>query len=526
MGLAKQNSGDLKTRFNTCLSKLSDRDTLPMAANELESIAKTLQNDTFAPFLSCLHTTASSEKSPVRRQCVRLLSVLSEAHGDALSPHLSRMVSAVLRRLRDPDSAVRAACVGAVASIATHVRSPPFSVILKPLVDALFHEQDVNAQIGASLCLSAVVEAAPDPDAAELRRILPRVLKLVRSDCSKAKPALLLFIGSVVSGGCVRNRSLLSSVVSTAVEFLSCEDWATRKAAAEVLEKVALRETKLAADFKGPCVDALESRRFDKVKHVRDKMNRALEVWKDLAGLPDNVTSPKDTCSGPLPISPCNAGLETPKVKKIVLCQSPPSTCSSTISIQKSIIETEDIKQCVSKDTKPNFRKKLRSRVVPFNWNNENSDVADVYAVKDDYESQREFGDMSLIRKQLLHIENQQSNLLDLLQRFIGSSQKGMSSLAKRVDGLEKVLDEMSQDFAISTGRISCTDKNNNNNSNNNTCCMLAGAEFLSPKFWKKADDNNFNSKTCSPFRNQALQGLGHRYTKAEFSKCDNSSRN
>lgn len=265
MGLTKQTSAELKTRVNRCLNKLSDRDTLSMAAHELESVARGLPNDAFVPFLNCLSATDSSEKSPVRRQCVRLLSVLSAAHGDALSPHLSRMISTVLRRIRDPDSAVREACVDAVSSISTHVNSPPFAVILKPLVDALFHEQDANAQIGASLCLSAAVDAAPEPDSAELRKLMPRVLKLVKSDCSKAKPALLLFVGSIVSAGCAKSKSLLSCVVSTVVEFLSSEDWAARKAAAEVLEKVAVAERTLAAEFRSSCVAALESRRFDKV---------------------------------------------------------------------------------------------------------------------------------------------------------------------------------------------------------------------------------------------------------------------
>ncbi|GFP91558.1 microtubule-associated protein tortifolia1 [Phtheirospermum japonicum] len=519
MGLTKQTSGELKTRVNSCLNKLSDRDTVSMAANELESIAKALPNDAFAPFLNCLSATDSSEKSPVRRHCVRLLSVMSAAHGDALSPHLARMISAVLRRLRDPDSAVRAACVDAISSISAHVSSPPFAAILKPLVDALFHEQDANAQIGASMSLSAAVDAAPEPDAAELRRILPRVLKLVRSDCSKAKPALLSFVGSIVRAGCVRSKGLLNSVVSTAIEFLSSEDWAARKAAAEVLEKVAVAERNLAPEFKGPCVDALESRRFDKVKLVREKMNRALEMWKDLPGISEDMPSPKDSSGGgQSPVrfskSPVNIGLETPRPRKMALTRSPPSGCSSMISSQKSIVEHEDIKQCISSASKSNFKKSYRARVVPFNCH-ENPATADEYAGKDEFENQKtEFGDVTLIRKQLLQIENQQSNLLDLLQ-------KGMSSLEKRVDGLEKVLDEMSQDFAISTRRISVTD--------NNTCCMLPGTEFLSPKFWRKAEGHNtVNSKFCSPFRNQAALhgGTAPRDVNAEISKLDGSPRN
>ncbi|KAL6567758.1 hypothetical protein OROGR_001426 [Orobanche gracilis] len=494
MGLTKQTSAELKTRVNRCLNKLSDRDTLAMAARELESVARGLPNDAFVPFLNCLSATDSSEKSPVRRHCVRLLSVLSAAHGDALSPHLSRMISAVLRRIRDPDSAVREACVDAVSSISTHVNSPPFAVILKPLVDTLFHEQDLNAQIGASLCLSAAVEAAPDPDAAELRKLMPRVLKLVKSDCSKAKPALLLFVGSIVSAGCAKSKSVLSCVVSTVVEFLSNEDWAARKAAAEVLEKVAVAERTLAAEFRSSCVAALEIRRFDKVKIVRERMNRALAIWKDLPGLFEDIPSPKDIYSGgqsPVQLSkspghPGNVDLEISQPRKMVAARSTPSSCSSTISSQKSIAANEHIKPCISTAINTSFRKDFRSRVVPFNCS-ENFDMADRHVVKDGFENQKESGDISVIRKQLLHIENQQSDLLDLLQKFIGSSQMGMHHLEKRVDGLEKVLNEMSKDFGMSSrGRIF-------SGIDSNTCCMIPGAEFLSPRFWRKAEGQTVN---------------------------------
>ncbi|XP_022843085.1 TORTIFOLIA1-like protein 3, partial [Olea europaea var. sylvestris] len=92
---------------------------------------------------------------------------------------------------------------------------------------------------------------------------------------------------------------------------------------------------------------------------------------------------------------------------------------------------------------------------------------------------QRECEDLSLIRKQLVQIENQQSNLLDILQKFIGSSHIGMRSLETRVHGLELALDEISFDLAVSTGRMS-------RNAAGATCCKLPGAEFLSSKLWKK----------------------------------------
>ncbi|KAJ0772336.1 putative MT-associated protein TORTIFOLIA1/SPIRAL2 [Helianthus annuus] len=135
---------------------------------KLESIGVILTHDSFAPFLTYLSNTSSSDKSPVRRQCVRILGFLSVTHGDALSPHVSKMPSAVVRRLRDPDSAVRSACVGVVTSIASEITTRSFSSLSKLLVDAVLMKQDHNSQIGSALCLSAAIEAAQDPEPVHL----------------------------------------------------------------------------------------------------------------------------------------------------------------------------------------------------------------------------------------------------------------------------------------------------------------------------------------------------------------------
>lgn len=95
--------------------------------------------------------------------------------------------------------------------------------------------------------------------------------------------------------------------------------------------------------------------------------------------------------------------------------RSPVSSCSSTTSSRKSIIGNEDSKPCISSASKLNLKKNFRSQVVPLNCN-DNLNMADGYAIKDNIDNQKEFEDLSLIRKQLLQIENQQSNLLDLLQ--------------------------------------------------------------------------------------------------------------
>ncbi|XP_016489455.1 TORTIFOLIA1-like protein 4 [Nicotiana tabacum] len=565
MALQRQPS-DLKNRVNTCLNRLSDRDTLTVATNELESIARNLNSEGFGAFLTCISNTDSSDKSPVRRQCVRLIGVLSASHGDALSPHLGKMLSSVLRRLRDPDSAVRSACVEAVSSIASEITQPPFSSILKPLIDAIMHEQDNNSQIGASLCLAAAIEASPDPEPAELKKLLLKLLKLVKNDSFKAKSALLSLIGSIVSVGGASSKNVLNSLVPITVEFLSSDDWTVRKAAAKTLGRLAVAERELLSELKAFCITSLDNRRFDKVKVVREMMNRALEWWKEVASTSDDGSqskfAPKDCGSGacsPTPSkSSSDTARETPHRKKATRpSKSPASSSSSSITSQKNnsirfrltksnvissckldlrkspdaklkrtvslasslevddedeqksqnprVQESADTVSCSSSNSevkstlfnKPPDGKFHRygnsrssSRVVPLCEDyNYNMDVPDGNINEDALLSHKEYENFCSISKQLVQIENQQSSLLNLLQGFIGSSRNGMSSLEKRVNGLERLLDEMQHDLGITTGRISNTDFTGS------TCFMLPRAEFLSPKFWRSSEGQNSISR-------------------------------
>ncbi|KAF8378360.1 hypothetical protein HHK36_029699 [Tetracentron sinense] len=557
---------DLKQRIVTCLNKLSDRDTHAIATTELESIARNLTHDSFSPFLTCIYGTDSSEKSPVRKQCVRLLGFLSETHGDSLSPFLSKMLANVLRRLRDSDSAVRSACVDAVSAMASQITKPSFSVFLKPLMEAILLEQDYNSQIGSALCLSSAIEAAADPEPAQLQRLLPRLVKLLRSESFKAKPALLTLIGSIVGSGGASRQNVLWNLIPCLVEFLSSEDWAARKAAAEVFVRLALVEKDLLSEFKSSCLTSFENRRFDKVKVVRDTMSRMLEVWKEVPGVSDEVSaSPQSKSSSreivsdgrfpPGSKSSGSVGFETPQTRRKTIPTSrspPPDSSSATTARQRSPLKSNDRKSspvmfrkldrkdpsdwkieiAIPHDLKERngrvpesgenesdrqsrpetkrvlFNKKcdkgykfggLRSgsRVVPFHEKESTgSAVVGSNATEELYWNHKDSEDLSLIGKQLIEIENQQFSLFDLLQKFIGSSQKGMHSLETRVHGLEMKLDEISYDLAVSTGSMSNTD------TSGNKCCKLPGTEFLSSKFWRRAEGRyptRFSSTGSTP---------------------------
>ncbi|KDP21273.1 hypothetical protein JCGZ_21744 [Jatropha curcas] len=563
-------TSDLKHRVITCLNKLSDRDTLSLATIELESIAKTLTQDSFSPFLNCIYNTDASCKSPVRKQCVNLLTLLSNSHGNSLSPHLSKMISTLTRRLRDPDSAVRSACVEATTAMSSQITKPPFSTLSKPLIELLTLEQDFNAQIGAAMCLAAAIEAAPEPEAEQLRKLLPRLGKLVKGEGCKAKAALLSVIGNIVGVGGASCKGVLDWLVPCLVEFLSIEDWTARKATAEALGKVALVEKELAKEHKAACLSSLESKRFDKVKAVRETMNRTIELWKEVPGVSDEVSksSSKDNCeSSPSVASDTSHEIssKSPQPKKTVPAnRSPPSDASSVTTARKQspakinndnsktamfrkmdhkkasswkidlVLPQDmgcgaDIKRCDSgvlaswddaknekcqPETKRVLFSSIRedkllkfgglksgSRVVPCNDDDSsyNKDVDVSYCTEEFFENHKDIEDLSLIHDQLIQIENQQSNLFDLLQRFIGSSQHGINSLETRVRGLEMTLDEISYDLALSSGRIPNTEPADN------TCCKLPGAEFLSSKFWRRTEGRYSTSRFSSPGNMQSL---------------------
>ncbi|CAL1413738.1 unnamed protein product [Linum trigynum] len=568
-------NSDLKQRVIACLNKLSDRDTLAVATAELESIARSLTYDSFSPFLNCIHNTDSTSKSPVRRQCVGLLTLLSHSHGNSLSPHLSKMVSTVVRRLRDPDSAVRSACVEAAAAMSSQITQHPFVTISKPLIEMLTVEQDPNSQIGAAMCLAAAIEAAPEPGVEQLRKVLPRLGKLVKGEGFKAKAALLSVIGNIVGVGGAASKNVLDWLVPCLVDLLSSEDWAARKAAAEALGKIAVAEKEAAKDHRTSCLSSLENRRFDKVKLVRETMNRALDLWKEVDGGSDQEISVSslsrsssggDNGNGGCIRSSTNVGYKTPPPSSRKSFpppnRSPPSDASSVVTTAKKqspvkamlqkvdhmrpssngktevAVPAQD-KACEEDDIKLQEPKVLKSaeevrnggsspetkrvlissssnrvghhkfggfgsgsRVVPYDYDEEGDDEM-CYAAKggaglnnpaeDMCENPKEMEDLSLIRQQLVQIETQQSNLLDLLQSFMGSSQSGINSLETRVHGLEMALNEISHDLAVSRGRIPETSP-----ADNKACCKLPGTEFFSSKLWRRTDGRQYSALPSS----------------------------
>jgi hypothetical protein len=253
----------LKQRVNRCLLKLADRDTEAMAAAELEAIARALDADELPAFVSAVSDARPTDKTPLRRHSLRALTLVAAYHPrDAVAPLVPRILSTALRRVRDQDSSVRAALVDTARAAAA--ASASASAALRPLTDALLHEQDQCAQLAAALATAAAVEAsALTTDLASyLHKLQPRLLKLLLSNAFKAKAALITLIGaSAAMGGAAE----VTAAVPCLRDAIASDDWAARKAAAEALAALALEQTDLLVTYKSSCITLFEAKKFDKV---------------------------------------------------------------------------------------------------------------------------------------------------------------------------------------------------------------------------------------------------------------------
>ncbi|WCJ36013.1 ARM repeat superfamily protein [Euphorbia peplus] len=508
----------LKLKLLTLITKLSDRDTHKLSAAELDSIAGALDNTTLPTFISCILSADITDKPLVRKHCLHLISTLAIRHGNALSSFLPKILSHIVRRLRDNDSSIRSQCITTVSSLASKITKLPFATaFLKPLSESVFTEQDANAQIGSALCLAAAIDAAPNPEAGRLgKMLLPKMERLLRSDGYRSKSAGLVVVGSVIGVGGVRGYAGLAGLVKCLVGFLSCEDWAARKAAAVALTRLAVVERDAMVEFKSGSLKVFENRKFDKIKATREVMHEMIEAWKQIPDIPGSQASSKEDGkktglantdiapekkTGPSMFGKADCKRRVDWKVEVSTPNSSSSVPNARDSFPGRRLEPRALFGKSSDEKALKFTGcKSGSRVAPCH---EETPVVASSVSENQHNNQKQCEDLSLIRNQLGQIERQQTCLLELLQRFMGSSQNGMHSLETRVQGLELALDEISYDLAVSSGRMA--------NSKRITCCILPGAEFLSSKFRRKAEGHCSNSRFSTSGTSSSLAAIRHR---------------
>lgn len=216
---------EVKQKVILALNKLADRDTYQIAVDELHKTAEFLSPDKITLFLSCILDTDSQHKTAVRKECIRLMATLATFHHHLIAPHLSKMVAAIVKRLKDSDSVVRDACVEAMGVLAAKLTGPPhgdtdavFVALVRPLFEAL-GEQNKQAQFGTASCLARVIDNTPQPPVPVLQRMLMRTIKLLKNPHFMAKPAVIDLNRSIIQVSFHLSCALCIVVVSVVQVF-------------------------------------------------------------------------------------------------------------------------------------------------------------------------------------------------------------------------------------------------------------------------------------------------------------------
>ncbi|KAK9097607.1 hypothetical protein Sjap_023104 [Stephania japonica] len=533
-----------KHRVILALNKLADRDTYQIGVEDLGKIAESLTPEGLPLFLSCVIETDAEQKSAVRKECIRVLGMLARFHGDFLGPYLAKMIGSIVKRLKDPDSVVRDACVEAVGVLASVMcnqmaaSEETFVLLVKPLFEAL-GEQNRQVQFGSALCLASVVDNAYNPPVAVLLRMLTRIVKLLKNPHFMAKPALIELVRSLIQAGGAPTKNALSPAISTLQDALKSSEWTTRKAASMGLASIALTGNPLLESLKASCVHSLESCRFDKVKPVRDSVLQALQDWRNLPS-PDSPalseagsSTIENSCGGDgYDIAGANSGwnkgtkvipltarktcqnrvhkaqnlksndwhveIAVPRTLALSLadtqneesedsnftksCERPNVDTTSIQVIDCDYVPMDDKPECTSSyvvsgevgtkhDTASNSKDLEKDALVNPTGTIHRYAVDNVGHEEICFERHQERQSMdstvtevssqirhaccsqttnaiAFIQKQLIDIENKQTNLLNLVQGFMGITMDSLSMLQSKVLGLEHVVDKIAHDLA------------------------------------------------------------------------------
>lgn len=516
----QQATFELKHRVVLALNKISDRDTYQIGANELERTIKTLTPETLSPFLSCILDTDSDQKKAVRKECIRLMATLATFHHDLITPHIGKMVSSIVKRLKDPDSVVRDACVDTMGVLSSRLSSfeENFVRLVIPLFEAIC-EQNKHVQNGSALCLARVIDNSTNPPVSILQRMLTKTTKFLNNPHFMVKPAIIELNRSIIQAGGASSESNLSVAMISIQEALKNSDWNTRKAASLALMEFASSKRSYFNSFKSSCICSLESCRFDKIKPVRDTVVHALQMWKSLKGNDKRApllvkNNGQSYVKSPHSSKPndWNIQVNVPNTRNVSLTYSNDEESEGSC-VTKTFTSTQEIGyEYVPMDDKHRFSsasnietQKFEDKLMGVNQllvEKEISTEEQRYYEKIEDRRSLESNvressceilhgccmqtskEMSLFQEKLLEIDSKQSNLLDLLQIFTTKTTDSLSTIQSKVSSLEHVVDQMAQNIGHEKKPLKSTTKFLNKTSNTtsprpSTCTPRQSLETL-----------------------------------------------
>lgn len=196
----------LKQQILLSLSKLADRDTHQVALQELRSIAQTLPSKSLPMLLALLFHFSSnfSNKCIVKVDCLYLLCFCCQIHHDLKLPSSAKIITHIVKMLRDSDSRVRDACSDVFGILSRLYlkgevgKEGTVHLFVWPLLKALL-EQKKGVQLGAAMCMRQVIKSAAGEDmpGRTFQQLCPWVCKILNKQNFYAKTAMLGVVASL-----------------------------------------------------------------------------------------------------------------------------------------------------------------------------------------------------------------------------------------------------------------------------------------------------------------------------------------
>ncbi|MFS7963579.1 putative MT-associated protein TORTIFOLIA1/SPIRAL2 [Helianthus anomalus] len=492
---------ELKQTILNSLSKLTDRDTHHIAIQDLQTLIKTTSPDSIPTILNTLFESTSDttiNKPTIKKQAIKLLSFLCASHTQSTHTHLPKIITHIVKRLKDSDFGVKDSCCDSIGHLSCiYLKGfvgegeknggSVVSWFVKPLFEAM-SEPNKWVQAGAAMCLGRVVDMASDPPVLGFQKLCGRICKFLNSPNFLANAALLPVVSSLAQVGAI-SPQYWETLLQSIHDCLNSVDWSTRKAAADTLNALALHSSNLIREKPTDTITVLEACRFDKIKPVRDSITEALQLWKFIVGDHEDQKTfgqSQDSDSSKL------SRKDLPKVDdKRVLTPVQNGQTKGQNTSKKTTVTKKKGPPLSDKELNPEFFRRLLRTVsgdveVVVNGESVNLPSEEVSEVNDNNDAEKSKsnepdGQVNLqdcrlerggggpvfrrpesdndgnwlgIQRQLLHLERQQARLMNMLQAFKGGSRDGMVTLENRVCGLERMVDDMARNLSVSVNTL------------------------------------------------------------------------
>jgi hypothetical protein len=190
----------LKQQILLSLCKLADHDTHQVALEDLHSITQSLPPYAVPVLLNSLYQSSSdpTNKPIIKRVSLHLLSLYCQCHHDLKLPRLTKIISHIIKRLRDSDSSVRTACCDAIGVLSGSYLKDRVGLFTEPLFDAM-RAPNKGVQLGAAMCMVKMVECTQLDSilVGEFQKLCPRISRLLNCKNFLAKADLLGVVKSL-----------------------------------------------------------------------------------------------------------------------------------------------------------------------------------------------------------------------------------------------------------------------------------------------------------------------------------------